>query len=58
MAWETLLGIYEEAAQYARDERDRPPAACPYDGEPLQEGPRSVLFCRLGDYQWPRDGRI
>lgn len=57
MAWETLLSIYEEAVQYARDERDHPPAACPTDGEPLQEGPRGVLFCKFDGYQWPRDGR-
>lgn len=53
-----LLAIYAEAAQYARDERDHPPEACPYDGEPLQQGTRGALFCKLGDYRWPRDGRV
>lgn len=58
MAWETLLSIRDEAAQYIRDERDNPPAACPNDGEPLQEGPHGVLFCRFDGYQFPRDGRL
>lgn len=58
MAWETLLSIRDEAVQYVRDERDRPPEACPFDGEPLSQGPRGVLFCKLGDYRWPQDGRV
>lgn len=46
MAWEDLLDIYREAADFARDERERPPVACPIDGEPLLEGPDGQLFCR------------
>jgi hypothetical protein len=58
MAWEQLLSIRDEAAFYARDERLTPPVACPLDGEPLDAGGRGVLHCPLGNYEWPRDGRI
>lgn len=57
MAWEQLHSIAAEAAEGRRRERDRP-AACPHDGEPLDEGPGGVLACPWGDYQWPRDGRL
>jgi hypothetical protein len=52
-----LLSVYREAAELARDERSRPPVACPNDGTPLQEGQGGVLECRFDGYQWPRDGR-
>lgn len=58
MAWEQYLAILREAEQEARDEQTRPPAACPYDGEPLRQGPRNELFCPWGDYRFPRDGRL
>ncbi len=64
MAWEQLLAIQREAADSIRAELAAPPQACPFDGEPLREGPDGVLFCPFGGqgqdgdhYQWPRDGR-
>lgn len=38
-------------------ERSQPPTACPYDGNPLKTGPNNVLYCDMGDYEWPRDGK-
>lgn len=57
-SWYGLLSILEEAAGYVEDEKNTPPLACPYDGEPLRSGPDDVLFCAWGNYMWPRDGRI
>jgi hypothetical protein len=45
MSWEQLLSIQREAAEIALEERSRPPAACPNDGEPLRTGPNGELFC-------------
>lgn len=44
MSWEQLLSIRAEQIDAARD-ADRPPAACPNDGEPLVSGPRGQLYC-------------
>lgn len=55
MPWEQLLAIADEAATYAREDRD-PPTACPNDGEPLIEH-RGVLHCRFDGYVWPEDAR-
>lgn len=57
MAWEQYLAIMREAAQEARDEQTRPPAACPNDGEPLLQGPDGSLYCKFDGYRYPRDGR-
>lgn len=54
MSWYELLDIYAEAAQLAADERSRPPQACPNDGEPLEQGPDGLLFCRFDG--WRPDG--
>lgn len=54
MSWEQLLDIAREAAADRDDERDRPPTACPNDGEPLQEGPQGQLFCPFDG--WRYDG--
>lgn len=57
MSWEQLQQIGREAAEHARDEKTRPPVACPNDGQPLQAGRRGgEVHCPWGDYQWPRDG--
>jgi hypothetical protein len=45
MAWEQLLAIRQEARDLAEQERMSPPAACPNDGEPLQQAPDGGLFC-------------
>jgi hypothetical protein len=47
MSWYQLLSIYEEAADLHREEKSRPPAACPNDGEPLITGPDGSLHCRF-----------
>ena len=47
MAWEQLLSIYREQAEELASERDRPPVACPNDGEPLTKGPQGQLFCEF-----------
>lgn len=58
MPWEQLTSIYAEAVHYVEQEKTEPPAACPYDGEPLDAGPRGSLFCPLGNYEWPKQRRI
>lgn len=55
MAYEDLLTIYREAAIEYRVRRDMVPQACPHDGTPLAAGPRSVLYCPFGDFEYPRD---
>jgi hypothetical protein len=50
----TLQKNAQTAAYYAAV----PPVACPNDGTPLKQGPPSqpgVLFCPMGDYEYPRD---
>ena len=55
---EDLLEVYREASEIVRDEQTRPPEACPFDGTPLEAGPRGELHCRFDGYEWPRDGRL
>ena len=57
MAWETLRDIERERRELERDERSRPPVACPNDGTPLQEGQGGALSCPFDGYRWPEDGR-
>lgn len=46
--WYGYLDILREGADILRDERTRPPQACPDCGEPLTEGgPGGVLFCKF-----------
>lgn len=52
MAWETLLSIKREAAALAAEQANRPPVACPNDGEPLEQGPGGVLHCRFDGFTW------
>lgn len=49
MSWEQLISISRERAALYREERSRPPVACPNDGEPLITGPHGQLHC-------PNDG--
>lgn len=58
MAWEQLISIYAEATAYVEQEKTESPTACPYDGEPLDAVGNNILHCPLGNYEWPRDGRI
>lgn len=43
--WDTLLAISREARQLYAEDRARPPAACPNDGEPLRTAPDGGLWC-------------
>jgi hypothetical protein len=61
MSWYQLSSIAAEAAAWKLRERTEPPLACPYDGEPLRDTPRSQpggLYCPLGNYRWPQQQRI
>ncbi|MGW6502963.1 hypothetical protein [Nonomuraea angiospora] len=49
--WYGLLDILREAADERRAERERPPAACPNDGEPLLQGPRGELYCPFDGFR-------
>lgn len=60
-SWYQLLSIKAEAVGWKAWERSNPPLACPYDGEPLLDTPRSQpggKYCPLGNYQWPQQPRI
>jgi len=54
-SWYTLLDIQREASDLYREYRDRPPLACPNDGEPLVSGSDGSLFCRFDGWRYPRD---
>jgi hypothetical protein len=49
MSWEQLLSITREARELQREEEERQlhPVACPYDGTPLEDGPRNERHCRF-----------
>ncbi len=51
--WETLRGIYGEAAELARQdaERDADPIDCPSCGWPLRTSALGVRYCEQGDYR-------
>lgn len=53
MGFEGLLDIYKEAAQLAREERERIPVACPNDGTPLEEAPDGTLHCKHDGWTYP-----
>jgi hypothetical protein len=51
--WWSLLAIYQADAEELRQQRNRRPAACPNDGEPLQSTPDgSGLFCPYDGWRW------
>lgn len=53
-----LYSTLAEQSQYATYYKSIPPVACPFDGEPLRQGPAAemgILFCPWGDFQYPRD---
>lgn len=58
MAWETLQSIVLEAIGYVKEEKTQPPLACPFDGEPLDTAPDGGLFCKWGNYRYPRMRRL
>ena len=51
-SWYGLADILAEARQYAATERRLGPIACPYCGEPLEDGPETsrVKHCRFDGY--------
>lgn len=54
MSWEQLSDILHENAERRRDEDQRPPEACPNDGEPLVKHPTSgLLHCPWDGYTCP-----
>ena len=61
MSWYQLLDIREQARQEFDYYAERPPVACPNDGEPLTQAPvvgdasGVMLFCRYDGFQYPRD---
>jgi len=57
-SWYQLLDIRKHARQEWHFWNDRPPIACPIDGQPLLTGPTSqasTLYCPFDGWQWPRD---
>jgi len=53
MSWEQLKSITDENRQRAAAEQNKPPTACPIDGEPLLTAPDGSLFCIVGNYRYP-----
>lgn len=51
MSWEQLLAITQERDALYREERARPPIACPNDGEPLISGPQGQLRCPFDGWE-------
>lgn len=52
MAWEQLSAIYESARLEREADDSVAPAACPNDGEPLEEGPNGELHCKFDGWIW------
>lgn len=53
MAWEQLKSIADEIYQEYVAAQNRPPEACPNDGEPLQLV-RGTYWCPFDGYVWHR----
>ncbi len=51
MSWEQLRSIRDEQIQAVKDDQ-RPPIACPNDGEPLKAGPHGELYCGFDDWEY------
>lgn len=58
MSWYQLKAIVDEAKEIKALEKQEPPAACPFDGTPLESGPGGVLNCPMGDYRYTGGQRI
>jgi hypothetical protein len=52
VSWEQLIDILSINEDDVAEFNMRTPAACPYDGYPLQPGPLGELDCPAGDYTW------
>lgn len=61
MSWLQLLDIREQARAEFEAFAERPPMACPNDGEPLRQSPSAdsgsgcELYCPYDGFQYPRD---
>jgi hypothetical protein len=55
MAWETLLGIIDEARHIDAEEASQPPEACPIDYTALTGGENGTLFCPWCGWKYPHD---
>lgn len=59
--WWQLYSIIEYAKQEFDFYAERPPMACPRDGEPLRNAPpadsgsSTELYCTFCDFEFPRD---
>lgn len=59
-SWWSLVETAQLASELRREWTDRPPVACPNDGEPLEQGKGGVLHCRFDGWTWdgmPLGGR-
>ena len=57
-AWWQLDSVLKERAAYENYYRSIEPVACPYDGQPLTNGPPqapAMKFCHFCGWQYPRD---
>lgn len=55
--WYGLLGLLQSGQELWREQRERDPVACPFDGEPVRAGGEDgVLFCKFCGWQW--DGSV
>lgn len=59
--WWGLLDIRKQAQEEFDTWADRPPMACPNDGEPLRQAPTAdsgssdELYCPFDGWRYPRD---
>lgn len=47
ISWDQLNDIAREAREFAREEDESEPVACPNDGEPLERDSDGQLRCRF-----------
>jgi hypothetical protein len=60
-SWWGLISVLRESRAEFEAYASRPPTACPNCGEPLTNAPTTAsgsgvtLFCKFGDFEYPRD---
>lgn len=50
-SWYGLMGVLDVARQEYQEDLERPPVACPNDGEPLRTSIDGVIFCPFDGWQ-------
>lgn len=55
MAWETLIGMIQEARDIDAQDRSTAPTSCPVDYTALVQGPDGKLVCSWDGLVWPDD---